>query len=431
MTNNFFNKLTISRLYFIVIYTIYSYVIFNIPLFKNFFKVFQVNQISDYMAIFGLLFITFGLTLILFLVILQKRLIKFLSILFLLINSLLLYFMLEYQVPINDNMINNALYTNSQEAFELFSFKLIIFFFVFGIVPSLIIIFTKIEYKKFSTIKIIAITLAGSLLLLFVNYSKFALFFRINRGLNDFHMPFNYLTPITLMIKESIVTQGQKEEIEITDLTLNNKKNINIVLIVGETARKKNFELYGYERKNNPNLSKIEDLKVLPAISCGTSTYISVPCIFEFKKGYKSYLKPISDAGAFVKWYENNYGGCYSACNGVETFKTNHSKCKDQSCYDEIIFNEFYKDLEKKKNEKGPKLFVLHQNGSHGPLYYKRYPSSFAKFEPECKISTLNKCSREELVNSYDNTILYTDFLIANTIEHLKKLNQPSILFFI
>ncbi len=177
-------------------------------------------------------------------------------------------------------------------------------------------------------------------------------------------------------------------------------------------------------------LEKIPNLVKLKGISCGTSTAVSVPCIFEFKENYESYLRSISKAGVFVKWYENNFGGCYGTCRDVPTFKTEHSKC-DGSCPDGVIFEEFYKDFEVQKNLKKPKFFILHQNGSHGPLYYRRYPAEFSKFTPECKTASVNECSLENLINSYDNTILYTDFLLANTIEMLKKSKRPSVLIYV
>jgi lipid A ethanolaminephosphotransferase len=73
----------------------------------------------------------------------------------------------------------------------------------------------------------------------------------------------------------------------------------------------------------------------------------------------------------------------------------------------------------------------LHLNGSHGPLYYKRYPKEFAKFQPECKTASVNECSVESLINAYDNSILYTDYLLANAIEKLEKSGVPSVLIYI
>ncbi len=68
----------------------------------------------------------------------------------------------------------------------------------------------------------------------------------------------------------------------------------------------------------------------------------------------------------------------------------------------------------------GDAVIVLHQKGSHGPAYYLRYPNSFEKFKPVCTTSELQQCSQEEIVNAYDNTILYTDYVLAKVIDFLQ-----------
>jgi lipid A ethanolaminephosphotransferase len=64
--------------------------------------------------------------------------------------------------------------------------------------------------------------------------------------------------------------------------------------------------------------------------------------------------------------------------------------------------------------------------GSHGPAYYKRVPDAFKKFQPECKSNALQECSREQVVNSFDNTILYTDHFLGQAIQWLKKSETTS-----
>ena len=74
-----------------------------------------------------------------------------------------------------------------------------------------------------------------------------------------------------------------------------------------------------------------------------------------------------------------------------------------------------------KAHPKGDILIVLHQMGNHGPAYYKRYPKEFEKFTPVCRSNQLQECSREEIVNAYDNTLLYTDHVLSQVISLLKK----------
>jgi lipid A ethanolaminephosphotransferase len=63
---------------------------------------------------------------------------------------------------------------------------------------------------------------------------------------------------------------------------------------------------------------------------------------------------------------------------------------------------------------------VIHQLGSHGPAYYLRYPEKFRRFTPDCRTAELGNCSPEEIVNAYDNSILYTDYIVSTVIDMLK-----------
>ena len=99
--------------------------------------------------------------------------------------------------------------------------------------------------------------------------------------------------------------------------------------------------------------------------------------------------------------------------------KTNDIRyCDGQSCFDEVLVENLEEYL---ANVKKDAFIVLHMIGSHGPTYYKRYPDSFRKLTPTCDTAEIQKCTREEIVNTYDNTILYTDFVVSRAIGILKK----------
>jgi lipid A ethanolaminephosphotransferase len=424
-------KLEISNLKFIIIYSIYSFFVLNIPLFIKFFKTLSPESIGDYIFSLGLLISCLSLSVVFFSLFFQKYITKFAAICFLIISSVVSFFTLFYNIPINSDMVENAFSTDMNEMRDLISFQLIVYLLFFGILPSIIIaFFIKIKYSFAKNLFLIVVCLLLSIVIIFLLYFKIAAFFRVNRGINDYFTPLNYIGPVYEILEKKLFVKAPEEEHEVTDARIKNlSKNLNIVLIIGETARKKNFSLYGYKRETNPLLQRQKDLKVLdPTISCSTSTRFSIPCIFNPNSFTESFLTTLQRLGVWVKWYENNYGGCYGACNKLNhVFKINHSDCSG-SCPDGLIFEEFYKDIE---NGSGKRLFVLHQNGSHGPLYYKRYPVEFIKFTPECQTSSVNKCSKEELINAYDNTILYTDYLIYHAIENLKKSKAPSVLIYI
>ena len=75
-------------------------------------------------------------------------------------------------------------------------------------------------------------------------------------------------------------------------------------------------------------------------------------------------------------------------------------------------------------NEKEKLFIVLHTNTSHGPTYFQKYPTKFEVFKPVCTTVEMSKSNREELINAYDNTILYTDFLVYSVIEKLRDIKD-------
>jgi lipid A ethanolaminephosphotransferase len=90
--------------------------------------------------------------------------------------------------------------------------------------------------------------------------------------------------------------------------------------------------------------------------------------------------------------------------------------CDGGDCFDEVLVDRTRTLAE---HTPGDLVLVLHQKGSHGPAYFRRYPPRFARYTPECSFEDLSRCSREEIRNSYDNSILYTDFVLAELVRAL------------
>ncbi len=203
-----------------------------------------------------------------------------------------------------------------------------------------------------------------------------------------------------------------------------------MVLVVGETARAESFSLNGYAKNTNPELSKQDILNFSQVTSCGTATAVSVPCMFsgmsradydEQLAGHREGLLDIAKrAGYQVTWIDNN-SGCKGACDRVEQYQIpeelKQKWCKDDECLDGILVDSLKQYLASiPKDDKRPRLVVLHQMGSHGPAYYKRAPDGFQPFKPTCDTNAIQGCSPAELVNTYDNTIVYTDHVLNQMI---------------
>jgi len=209
------------------------------------------------------------------------------------------------------------------------------------------------------------------------------------------------------------------------------------VLVVGESARAENFGILGYNRDTTPKLSKEDGLIAFTDVhSCGTETAVSVPCMFS-NMGRKDYnaskakneeglLDVLKHAGIDVIWRDNQ-SGCKGTCDRVTLQDVSNLKdpalCANSECRDEILLQglqHFIDTLDKDT------VLVLHQMGSHGPEYFKRYPKEFERFTPVCESNALNNCSRESIVNGYDNTLVYTDHVLSTLIDLLRS-NQSKV----
>jgi lipid A ethanolaminephosphotransferase len=203
-----------------------------------------------------------------------------------------------------------------------------------------------------------------------------------------------------------------------------------LVLVVGETVRADNWGLGGYARQTTPRLAARPDVIDFPrAVSCGTSTEVSVPCMFSADgrrrydedriRGSESLLHVLSRAGVEVLWRDNQ-SGCKGVCAGLpyEVAGRNASPdlCGPEGCLDEVLLDGLRERIDAAR---GDLMIVLHAMGNHGPAYFARYPPSFRRFEPTCDTTDLAACSREAVVNSYDNAVTYTDDVLARAIETL------------
>ena len=213
-----------------------------------------------------------------------------------------------------------------------------------------------------------------------------------------------------------------------------------VLLMVGETARADNFALNGYLRPTNPEMSALDLVSFREVSSCGTNTAASLPCMFSHlgktkfearERDSENLLDLVQHTGMAVLWLDNQ-AGCKGLCERVPNAYAIEAApggtapgvqlCEDGECLDEALLvglDARLAALPAEQRERGV-LLVLHQMGSHGPAYYKRSPPAFKKFLPECTDNALQSCGREELVNAYDNSIVYTDHVLASAIQWLK-----------
>ncbi len=413
----------------------------NTALWKELFKIkggvsiVNINYYLPFFFFFLLIYTAF------FVLVRFKYIFKATAVLILLTASVAAYFMDAYGVMLDTNMIHNALETDFAETFELITPKFIFYFFLLGVLPSIFILVIPIAYKPFVK------QLQGNLfniLLLFIlmaatlafYYGDYAPLYRSNRHIRHLINPVNYVKSTINNVNRVIRSGSTKMKVIGLDAAIepyykNREKKTLTILVVGETARAKNFSLNGYSRLTNPILSQEDIIYFNNFYSCGTATATSVPCMFSFltrenyndtqAKQTEGLLDILKHAGVNVLWRNNN-SGCKGVCDRISyenmAFLKDPDLCNESECYDEILLKglQGYVDAIEKDT-----LIVLHQKGSHGPSYYLRAPKQFQQFTPICQSSQVNECSLESVVNAYDNTILYTDYFLGRVIEFLKK----------
>jgi len=151
----------------------------------------------------------------------------------------------------------------------------------------------------------------------------------------------------------------------------------------------------------------------------------------EEAKYAQNLMDTLSMADYEILWLEND-SGCKGVCDRVPTEDVvkigSKEHCEKDYCRDEVMLARLEERI---KNHDKNEVIVVHSMGSHGPSYYRRYPEAFRKFTPTCDTADIHRCSRDEIVNTYDNTILYTDYFLSSIIDIARRFpdKEVSILY--
>lgn len=351
------------------------------------------------------------------------------------------HFSNEYGALMNKDMMRNVLQTDVAEASALMNAETIVHVVVLGLIPALLVWkvrLPKIRWKTQVLQRAIFLAIASTLCVagLFASSAEYATFFRAHKPVRFTLSPaaasvsmVGVLSAGTTKSANQTLLNPAGASIRTAEITA---KPLVLFLVVGETARTQNFQLAGYSRPTNPELSQIPNLTFFSkATACGTSTAISVPCLFshlrrdDFKVDeagrYANLLDALSQAGLDVEWRDNN-SGCKGVCARVAsvdyTAAANPAWCTEDNCYDEVMLTDLPAKLQALTRDT---VIVFHMKGSHGPSYFERYPLSFEKFAPACRSNQLQECAPQEIVNVYDNTIAYTDYVLEKQIRLLRE----------
>ncbi len=430
----------VSRLTYIILFALYIALALNVVFYRQAFSLLPVDSLHNTLVFLSMPVVAFAVMAICLAIASVIRLEKVLVTLFILLSASAQYFMKNYGVIIDRSMITNIFDTTPAESYALLSGQMIV---VLGLTALLFIALAWwIKIKPAANLwrgalMRVGTVLASALLIVLVAglfYKDYASLFRNNKELVKSLNPSNSIVALNSwyfhhkMDNLPLVKIGEDAQQKAV-MKNGPRKNLTII-VLGETSRAANFSLGGYDRDTNPLLAKDNVVYFPKTTSCGTATAVSVPCMFSnmprarydesLAHHQEGLLDIIQRAGIQVLWNDND-GGCKGACDRVPhqdmTAMKLPGQCIDGECYDDVLFHDLEKTID---SMQGDGVIVLHTIGSHGPTYYNRYPPQFRRFTPTCDTSEIQSCSQEQLKNTYDNTILYIDYIVDKAIKLLQ-----------
>jgi lipid A ethanolaminephosphotransferase len=378
---------------------------------------------------------------------LQKPVIVFL----LIVSAVTSYYQDTLGATIDREMIQNAMTTTVTESKHLITMGFITHVFLSGVLPALLVVWVRIRpmglLRNIWTWGLsLGVSFALCVGLLLTNMQAYSVVLRGNKELMASYQPGAPLAGTIryarMMMKTAeIVVEPYGLDAVSDEARAAAAKPVLLVIVAGETARAQNFSLGGYARETNPELAKRDIVYYPNASSCGTATAVSLPCMFSrygreeysYEKGLSSenMLDILARTGYHVEWWDNNTGDKGNAARLTSRSlikSTDPRYCADGECTDGIFLDELANYA---KTMTEDTVLVLHMIGSHGPAYYLRYPPEFRRFTPTCDTGELSNCTVDEIVNTYDNTILYTDHILASMIDILEaEANVTPALFY-
>ena len=339
-------------------------------------------------------------------------------------NAISLYFINVYNAWITDSMMGNVFNTRYSEASGFFSLTAVAYVLFLGIPPCIYLFAKKTDYGKIW--RFLANILASLLIIVLVLLANTRNILWIDKVSTQFGSriaPWSYI--VNTIRHFNFEKERNRKAILLPDAEITTDSKDVCVLIIGESARSENFSLYGYHRNTNPLLAG-DSVKTYIADSHDTYTTAGVKAILDHKKTDELYeILPnyLFRNGVDVVWRTANWG---EPPLHIDKY-INHNGLADKypdadRRYDGVLIAGLAEEIEKCNKEK--QLIVLHTSTSHGPKYFEKYPEEFNTFTPVCTSVEISSADKVGLLNAYDNTILYTDYLVHSVIETLKQVTD-------
>ena len=400
----------------------------------------SLTEPASWGFVLALAVLLFGVHFLLLALLANRWTVKPLLALLIVVTALATHFMQSFGIYLDPTMVRNVLRTDVAEARELWSWSLLPHLALYAALPLFLLSRVRVVTRpwkramgvRLAAIAGVSVVLVGTLLAVF---QPMASLMRNHKEMRYLITPANVLWSTSAALARDARSAATPKQPLGLDATLRQPAVAGarpkvLVLVVGETARAANWGLSGYARQTTPELAALPVINFASVASCGTNTESSLPCMFapvgrrdydeSNIRGSESLLHLLARAGVGVFWRDNQ-SGCKGVCDGLpqDTVAGLNPAglCRDGRCLDEGLLAGLDERLARAE---GTQILVLHMLGNHGPSYFRRYTPAFAKFLPACESDDLRNCSAEQVVNAYDNALLYTDHVLASLVTKLQ-----------
>ena len=420
---------------FIVVVSVINVVLYHGPLFSFAAANLEFSTLGGAETLATLFFLVVLATAAIFsfLSLISQRLIKPLCMLGAVGNALALYFVQTYGVVLDKTMMSNVLNTHYAEASSFLHPKILLYLLLLGALPCWVLSKVPVQMTSLHrrAMLLVAVLLVG-VTWIYAASTTWLWIDQNSRKLGGLTMPWSYVIGASRLYADHLSTSRQQTLLPAARF-LTHQKTI-VVLVIGESARAENFSLYGYRRNTNPLLAQSDLVVLANSRSCATYTTASLLCILSpFDSGwhmstsYEPLPSYLQRHGIDVIWRTNNWGEPPLKVQTYQRTEEIPGACEGNACrYDEALLQGLEQRI--RSSPKDKIFIVLHQHGSHGPSYDTEYPPQFEVFKPVCHSVELHQCTHAELLNAYDNTIVYADDFLHRTIDLLKKFSPTTTL---
>lgn len=349
-------------------------------------------------------------------------------------NACALYFMWSYGVVLDITMMRNVFETNQNQATELFHPLVLWYVFCFAVIPLIFVWNTRVRRPRWYVGLLSPFLVLGLLAgILFATSTTWLWYDKHSTSMGARILPWSYAVNSARHFNKQAMQNRNQVLLPALQIPEPTGTKQVVVLVIGEAVRAQNLTYYGYDKDTTP-FTATKDIAVFPpGKSCATFTIGSTACILTHQgsaASSRTTFEPITNYltrhGIDTIWRSNAGGTPPIKANVYERAREIAARCEGENCPAPRLDGALFSNIDTLIQERDAEhIFItLHLSGSHGPSYHRKYPADFEHFTPVCRTVQLADCNREELFNAYDNTLRYTDYLLAQLIDQLGSLDD-------